>query len=307
MRYWNEKIVVTKDIDNVRDVETELTLLQNIIIERCKIDEMKAEEDLDKKLGDNDDSDSDFDIVDESDSDSDNSSSDDVAVSSNKNKNKNKNIKLNRHSIKKPGVSIMLSMKQQHSLEYRYDHLLLSLENEGFIKNGELWSNINKCKMESITNENWSYVNSQLRNILNDIRPFNVSKMLSLYNKSKHAARQVKNKNIALMLGNTGAGKSTTIHFLAGSKLAQDENSGHIRAISIPNQALQKVSIVWKVASSVTRYIAAVPISLEEAGVKINGNEDKKKMIVVLKIQLYYAIHQDLMIQVVMKLMLQIV
>jgi energy-coupling factor transporter ATP-binding protein EcfA2 len=51
------------------------------------------------------------------------------------------------------------------------------------------------------------------------------------------AASQIRDKDIILMLGNTGSGKSTTIHFLAGSKMEEMEINGifHIGPSQITN------------------------------------------------------------------------
>jgi ABC-type sugar transport system ATPase subunit len=45
--------------------------------------------------------------------------------------------------------------------------------------------------------------------------------MKKLIEEADKARVQVKDKEIILFLGNTGAGKSTTIHFLAGSEMAR--------------------------------------------------------------------------------------
>jgi Fe-S cluster assembly ATPase SufC len=50
----------------------------------------------------------------------------------------------------------------------------------------------------------------------------------------------VKDQNIILLLGDTGTGKSTTIHFLAGSKMHQTKrgNISHIEPKEITNKFL---------------------------------------------------------------------
>ncbi len=42
---------------------------------------------------------------------------------------------------------------------------------------------------------------------------------MDLYEKSERAAQVIAGKDIILLLGSTGVGKSTTIHYLAGSKM----------------------------------------------------------------------------------------
>ena len=46
-----------------------------------------------------------------------------------------------------------------------------------------------------------------------------IPKLLWLYGNSKDASSYLEGKNIILLLGKTGAGKSTFVHFLGGSKL----------------------------------------------------------------------------------------
>ena len=81
----------------------------------------------------------------------------------------------------------------------------------------------------------------------------------------------------------TGAGKSTTIHFLAGSTMKQDLKTGHIYPTQIPNIAALKNKIVtnFSMTESVTRFIAAVPANLESAGIKLRGPNAKKKIAIV--------------------------
>lgn len=57
--------------------------------------------------------------------------------------------------------------------------------------------------------------------------------MNSLIDKSEYAKSVMENKDVILFLGNSGAGKSTTIHFLAGSKMKRVRQKGfyHIEPI----------------------------------------------------------------------------
>lgn len=47
-------------------------------------------------------------------------------------------------------------------------------------------------------------------------RPLNISEMKVLIDKAGEAAERIKGKEVILLLGGTGAGKSTTIYFLTG-------------------------------------------------------------------------------------------
>ncbi len=92
--------------------------------------------------------------------------------------------------------------------------------------------------------------------------PFDIATMVLLIRKAEEAVAKIAGKNIILLLGATGVGKSTTIHFLAGSKMAKQKMHGldHIGPLEITNEALAKVKTDPR-ACSTTRYITAVPVS----------------------------------------------
>ncbi|ETN99469.1 hypothetical protein RFI_38005, partial [Reticulomyxa filosa] len=94
---------------------------------------------------------------------------------------------------------------------------------------------------------------------------FDIKLMLDLVKKAEEAEAQIKDKNVILFLGGTGVGKSTLIHFLSGSKMEQQTINGidHIAPVRIKNKSLSNI-ITKPGAMSVTRYIAAVPIDLQE-------------------------------------------
>ncbi|ETO00533.1 hypothetical protein RFI_36907, partial [Reticulomyxa filosa] len=97
---------------------------------------------------------------------------------------------------------------------------------------------------------------------------FDICLMLELMKKAEEAANEIKDKNVILFLGGTGTGKSTLIHYLAGSKMEKQVVDGepHIAPTKIRNKALDNV-ICSASAESETKYITAVPISLKELGV----------------------------------------
>ncbi|ETO01683.1 hypothetical protein RFI_35757, partial [Reticulomyxa filosa] len=98
---------------------------------------------------------------------------------------------------------------------------------------------------------------------------FDIGKMLELVKKAEEAANEIKDKNVILFIGGTGTGKSTLIHFLAGSKMEKQMVDGkpHIAPVNIINKALVNVTCSPS-AESETKYITAVPISLKELGVR---------------------------------------
>ena len=61
--------------------------------------------------------------------------------------------------------------------------------------------------------------------------------------------------------------------------MIQDQDTLHIYPKSVYNDALKHVKTEWKMSESVTRYIAGVPISLLQAGIKMYGRNAKNNII----------------------------
>jgi len=97
--------------------------------------------------------------------------------------------------------------------------------------------------------------------------------MLKLVSKEDKAAESIKDQNVILFLGGTGSGKSTTIHFLAGSKMAETEMGGlnHVALVEIINRALKDVT-TSPFAESETGYITPVPVNFKDVGGYSNGS-----------------------------------
>ncbi|ETO02428.1 hypothetical protein RFI_35008, partial [Reticulomyxa filosa] len=97
---------------------------------------------------------------------------------------------------------------------------------------------------------------------------FDIAKMLELTKKADEAAKAIKDKDVILFLGGTGTGKSTLIHFLAGSELKEEivDGQSHIVPTKIKSKALSDI-VTSADAESATQYITAVPINLKKMGV----------------------------------------
>ena len=117
-----------------------------------------------------------------------------------------------------------------------------------------------------IQNQNWEEALKLLRKLFKEICPLNIHDLFRFIRKVDDAADVIKNKDIILLLGNTGAGKSTTLHFLAGSKMIATRIKGlnHIMAASWKNPDLRNVTTSPS-AKSETRFI--IPISVDLSGV----------------------------------------
>lgn len=79
------------------------------------------------------------------------------------------------------------------------------------------WEEIKSLHEDFVKNavSNWE------TNVMNVIRPMNLSDVHELLVKAEEVADSIQGKDIVLLLGKTGAGKSTTSHFLAGKKMVQ--------------------------------------------------------------------------------------
>ncbi|CAF4248425.1 unnamed protein product [Rotaria sp. Silwood2] len=124
-----------------------------------------------------------------------------------------------------------------------------------------------------IKNKHWKNCISLLRKIFQEISPLNIHDLFRLIEKVDDAAELIKNKDIIFLLGGTGSGKSTTIHFLAGSKMIATTIGGlnHIAATDIKNPDLRNVT-TSPFAKSETRCIRPVTINFDDVGAYHNGS-----------------------------------
>ncbi|CAF1267204.1 unnamed protein product [Adineta steineri] len=110
-----------------------------------------------------------------------------------------------------------------------------------------------------------------LLEILSQIRPLNVHEIERLVSKAKNAAKLIAGKDIILLIGETGTGKSTTIQFLSGSKMKKTkveiESGRFLEHITIdgPIKNPDLIDVTSSALSkSETRYIAPVTIPLRD-------------------------------------------
>jgi putative ribosome biogenesis GTPase RsgA len=84
--------------------------------------------------------------------------------------------------------------------------------------------------------------------------------LLFLVGKTNEAAHKIEGKEIILLLGNTGVGKSTTIHFLAGSRMLEEGDD--ILPVDARDDKLTDVHVEGG-RRSVTRVITPTRITFE--------------------------------------------
>ena len=159
----------------------------------------------------------------------------------------------------------------------RFDHLLETLEMEDYYGGSVVHVNVCDAKRAALGGK-WLLAVRKMRKILNDIKPFNIKKMLLLYDQTSTAAERIEGKDVCLLLGHTGACKSTKLHFLAGSQMKRDQNTGHIYPVNVKREELKRIARVQKVTESVTRFVSSATLNLRDAGV-IQFGADVKNVI----------------------------
>ena len=191
------------------------------------------------------------------------------------------------------GVSLLQDEKNQEKMSQGTEKLFEALKKRlnwitNLMKNNDDYDDKNKIVQAvkkaydaCVYNRDLSSASIELVKAMKQVRAFDIEETISLFNKTMEASENVKGKDICLLLGKTGAGKSTTIHFLAGSEMVCDANTGHIepRKGGIKNHHLKNVKTEWTVTESVTRYIAGVPIKLSDFGVQVGYRSSSKKLV----------------------------
>ena len=75
-------------------------------------------------------------------------------------------------------------------------------------------------------------------NIINVIRPMNLAFVRELLLKAQKVEHTIQGKDVVLLLGVTGAGKSTTVNFLAGKEMQEvtigSDLTAHIQPLDPP-------------------------------------------------------------------------
>eukprot|EP01038_Epipyxis_sp_PR26KG_P006526 gene6526-8968_t len=98
--------------------------------------------------------------------------------------------------------------------------------------------------------------------IISRLRPFDIDEVLHLIKQTETATQNISGKETIFLVGKTGCGKSSTTHYLAGSKMAygNEVEKENVVAANYNNDHLINVKI-GATAQSTTRFISAVKIS----------------------------------------------
>ncbi len=115
---------------------------------------------------------------------------------------------------------------------------------------------------------------SEATKLLKYLQPVDLDLMQILMDKTESAAAYIKDKEIVLLLGITGVGKSTTIHFLAGSKLETTKVKGlrHIAYVVNELHPELKNFVTSPYPRSETRSINPIAINLSDLDPQMNGS-----------------------------------
>jgi len=96
---------------------------------------------------------------------------------------------------------------------------------------------------------------------LRKVRPINIAQLLQFINETETAAKVLEDQDVVMFLGTSQSGKSTTIHFLTGSKFSFSGNALHIMESS-KYVDVENVKTGFNMKST-TRFINPVKITAE--------------------------------------------
>ena len=97
----------------------------------------------------------------------------------------------------------IINSENKLAMEKRFDHLLKSMEMEGHYHGSNVYDSIYDAKRNALQLR-WQEALTKTKSVLSELRPFDIKKMLSLYDKTAAAAEETKGKDLCLLLGHTG-------------------------------------------------------------------------------------------------------
>ena len=150
--------------------------------------------------------------------------------------------------------------KTKKTLESEIDHVRQCLQKEGRDDSHSMV--ILEAASSAAKQQQWRVAAEKFERLLKLLRPFNIQEALRLAELTQETEYTIVNQSVILLLGVTGAGKSTTAHFLAGSEMQKQKvkDLTHIAPINLTSKTLHKVTVSAE-ARSETKHITAIPVN----------------------------------------------
>eukprot|EP01084_Bolivina_argentea_P083841 151781_1 len=159
--------------------------------------------------------------------------------------------------------------KSGYELENALNNLEEIAKVEGYDDNSYVMEAIKAIHIE-IKNNDLTRAQKKINKTINDVMPFDYEEFFQLFEATQTTAERLKDRICWVLLGPTGSGKSTSIHFLCGSKF-KIGNAGSVIVDTIGKSLKDKeIKIGEKVTESKTRYIEAVELDLKQYSKKKN-------------------------------------
>jgi len=170
-----------------------------------------------------------------------------------------------------------LNNQSKTNLEEEIKKNFILLQNRFKIEDSDSEKNVQSIKSieNNINSEKWLDVQNDVEKILNEKRILNMIDIRELNSKTQSTGATINNKDIVLLLGPTGSGKSTLIHFLAGSKLEKVKKNGINHLQPVANElypSIVNTITTSPFAKSETRSINSVSILYKNIGINQEGS-----------------------------------
>eukprot|EP00755_Sulcionema_specki_P007622 Sspe_Gene.38750::Locus_18698_Transcript_3_4_Confidence_0.583_Length_7921::g.38750::m.38750 len=125
---------------------------------------------------------------------------------------------------------------------------------------------------DAIACERWDEAERVVRRILRDIRPLDIDEVHRLVSCTDEATSLLKGAAAVVFVGSSGVGKSTVVHYMAGSEMGEVEHDG-IKHYGVVKAAKGTDNVVVGArAVSETRYVTGVKVNPRDLGCrKVKG------------------------------------
>lgn len=171
------------------------------------------------------------------------------------------------------------SASDKSALLCLYDNLKEALQYEETLSHLTIMESLDAFK-RGLESGDMTKAGTAIKLLHEYLEPFSVEDYDELLEEGRRAAVELDSKEGVILIGPTGAGKSTTIHHLAGSTLTRDEGHYFIYPSEVRNRTIkerQSVILSRDVTKSCTRFLAAVPVMLSD----IPGCDIRKEIVLI--------------------------